>query len=351
MNQRHLPSYALTLVHASSANVTYRQYVTALSLPAGDIRAWSVPGALGAFIKEAKAALAKIAEASGESIDALMEAFKSKDLFTVFKACGFSLKKLYQAVTSLTGLIPKGIQSVFQALQDSKVFQALKSGTMKIDEFFAEHPILQKLVGPALAGLLLWIWLNSAFTGDPDFDLDISSVAAALAGRFSIQDLFASPAGLTSLAALGAGFTGIGAVWLGTNIANLILALLFTGAKKAKETELFKRLKTAITPVRVHAAASVEASDLDALRGSKLLSMLGIKGAELVDHTEGYLIFSVNSFYAALTPLTKFYGHPKNESNASWLTKRLVWSIPEVNGQVLLTQIGNTTSMIVFKQL
>lgn len=342
--------YALTLVHASASTVSYEQYVMALSLPPGDLRAWTVPGALGAFIKEAKSALEKVAEATGESISVLLEAFKSKDLFRVFKAAGFSLKKLFGATQALLAILPKGLMAVFAHLQDGKVFQALKSGAMKIDEFFDQHPVLRKVAGPALAGLLIWIWLNSAFTGDPNFDLDLASIAAALSGRFSIEELFASPSGLTCLAALGAGFTGIGVAWLGANVANFILALLFTGAKKAKETDLIKKLRTSLKPSQIQ-ASGMEAGTLDAVRGGKLLSMLGIKGAELVDHTEGYLVFSVTNFHSVVAPLTKFYGSAKNESNAGWLTKRLIWSVPEVNGQVMLTQIGNMTPLLVFKQL
>lgn len=350
--QRTLPPYALTLVHASAANVTYTQYVTALSHPVGDIRAWSVPGALGAFIREAKEALGKIAEVTGESVDALLEAFKSKDLFSIFKAAGFSLKKLYHAVQAFTGLIPKGLQAFFQHMQDGKILKALKSGSLRVDEFLDQYPILKKLAGPAMAGLLLYMWYHMAFTGNADFDLDLSSVVTALKGQFSVYDLFASPGGLTALCALGVGLSGFGgAVWLGAAMSNLVLALLFTGAKKAKETEMFKRLKTVITKRQSVAAASVRAGSLDAVRGGKLLSMLGIKNATLVDHTEGYLVFSVLNFYSALAPLTKFYGHPKNQSNSSWLTKRLVWSVPEVNGEVLLTQIGNTAPLLVFRQL
>lgn len=95
----------------------------------------------------------------------------------------------------------------------------------------------------------------------------------------------------------------------------------------------------------------IEAGPLDAVRGGKLLTLLGIKGAELSDSTPGLLVYTVPTFMGCVAPLTKFYGSAKNTSDAGWAQKRLVWNIPEVNGEVMLLQVGNLKPLIIFKQL
>lgn len=356
-------TYATRINKAIEA-ITFEQYdarlksLSSLSTKT-TVRAWGFPGPLGAFVREVKTTLAKLADLTGESFDALLSAFRSKDLFNILKAVGFSFKKLYAGVQSLLSLVPKGLMLAFSALRDTRLVKALRSGAVTVDSFLNEHPTLRKLVGPAMAGLLLWIWLNSAFTGDPAFDLDVTSIIAALSGKFSIEQLFASDAGSTSLALFAAGFSGIGVAWLGTSVANFILALLFTGAKAAKDRGLAQSLKDHIQRKRIHASLTktmkrfkTKASGaLDAVRGGALLNMIGVKGAELQDSSPGVLVFSVVKFDTAYRSLAEFYGKAKNESNAGWVTKRLVWSVPEVNGLVALVQIGNSTPLVLFKQL
>lgn len=106
-----------------------------------------------------------------------------------------------------------------------------------------------------------------------------------------------------------------------------------------------KKIQTLAAP------QSIEAGPLDAVRASKLLTMIGVKSAELLDTSEGNLVFGVPAFNSALLPLTKFYGAPKNESNVGWSVKRLVWSVPEVQGQVMLMQVGKMGPLLIFKQL
>lgn len=340
--------------------VSYETYVLALTVSPNQILSWSMPSGLMTFVKEAKSTIGVLVEETGQSFEELLAAFKSKELFTIFKAVGFSLKRLLNSIRSVTALIPKGLLKAFEELQDTALMQALKSGALKIDTFLDKHPVLRKLVGPALAGFLLWMWLNSAFIGDPDFDLDLSSVAAAFAGRFSIEELFSSPEGLASLAVFAAGFSGLGITWLGSNAGDLLLALIFTGAKMANLSKLASSLRKHINIVRVKAntmkvvstsQSPIVANGLDAVRATKLLAMLGIKGAELQESTSSVLVFGIHGFDSAYHPLAKFYGAAKNESNPGWGTKRLVWSVPEVKGQVMLMQVANMTPLIIFRQM
>jgi hypothetical protein len=168
------------------------------------------------------------------------------------------------------------------------------------------------------------------------------------------------------LTTLALGFTGIGVPWLSSSIYNLLVALLFTGAKKAKESDLVNKLKPKITRTKISAGASMKtistkaisakqlslkAKGLDALRATKVLQWLGIHGATLEDSEDSTLVFSVTLFASCVGPLTEFYGKPQDISNPSWNIKKLVWAVPQVNGQVMLMQVAKMKPLLIFKQL
>ena len=105
---------------------------------------------------------------------------------------------------------------------------------MKVDEFLDKYPILKKIGGIAVAGLLLYIWLNMSFIGDLEYDMNIGDMTAALSGTFSIAELFLSPAGLMMITLFATGGL-ISAPWLGASTLNLVLALIYTGYVKIRE--------------------------------------------------------------------------------------------------------------------
>ena len=88
--------------------VTYDNYVLALTVPDNAILAWNFPTGLIEFVKEAKKTLLSIADMAKVSFDELVEAFKSKELFSIFKAVHFSIKKLFTAVQAFASLVSKG---------------------------------------------------------------------------------------------------------------------------------------------------------------------------------------------------------------------------------------------------
>ena len=125
----------------------------------------------------------------------------------------------------------------------------LKAGTAKIDDLLNRFPILKKITGPVIAGLLFYIWLNMSFTGSFSYDFDMSQILAALVGSYSITDLLATPEGLATLTLLVTGILTAGALsfpWLADSVRNLVLALVYTGAKKAKIPDLAKKTHEAI---------------------------------------------------------------------------------------------------------
>ncbi len=213
-----------------------------------------IAGGVMNVFKDIKAFIEQIVEDFKVGITEVVEAFKQKDVWAVLKAFGFNLKTMFKAITAGTAALRHGLFKVFEEISKSGVVQKLRSGAMTIDEFMDQHPALKRVAGPAVAGILLFIWLRMTFIGDAGYDLDLTDMLKALAGHYSLTELFASPAGLMMLTllatALATGGT-VGAVWLGESLYNLILALLYTGLQKArKHTPFWNKLKSVLSPMK-----------------------------------------------------------------------------------------------------
>lgn len=217
--------------------VSYEQYCAALAslAPGAPEVALSLPGPMMKWLEEAKEVITAIATEAGLQFTQLLIAFQNRDMFALLKAVGWSLKKLVVGIDKFLALIPAGLMKIMHQLHATGLVQKLQEGTAKIDDVLNKYPLLKKLAGPALAGFLLWIWMNMSFVGHFKFDMDLSMVIDAFRGVFSLADLFVSPQGLAMLALFAAGaITGIGVAWLGSNIANLLLGIVYTVSVKAK---------------------------------------------------------------------------------------------------------------------
>lgn len=90
------------------------------------------------------------------------------------------------------------------------------------------------MTGPVIAGVLVLIWLNMAFTGDFDYDFDMEAIKKALIGEFSLQDLFFSDEGKRLLMLLVTGkVLNLGFPWLSdySNGFKLAVSVLYTIGK------------------------------------------------------------------------------------------------------------------------
>jgi hypothetical protein len=167
----------------------------------------------------------------------IVDALKNKSLFDLFKSIGWSLTKLIKSINKFSGLLQQGLLDVFKHLHKTGAFQQTTSGAKKMDEFIIEHPLLAKVTGPAVAGLLFFIWLNMTFIGNMDYDFDFSNIALALAGKYSLEKLFMSPEGLMLLLLFATGGI-ISAPWLGKATYNLVLAIVYTSVKHSVKHQI-----------------------------------------------------------------------------------------------------------------
>lgn len=200
-------------------------------------------GKVSGAIKKKIEFIKEVASLAGAKLTEVLKLFKNSEVFKIFKAIGFSIKKLGQ-------MVKKGID-VYNNIQDTlaeKIYelggvQYIRRNLHVLDEFFRTHPTLKKIGGLAVAGLLLYIWLNMSFTIDLEYSMDFKDIILALAGNFSLADLFASPSGITMLIYLATGMlAGLSVPWPGGTIAQIVGGVLFSAWRllKTKKIEIEK---------------------------------------------------------------------------------------------------------------
>jgi hypothetical protein len=184
----------------------------------------------------------EIKEKVGLSWQHIITALKNKDVFHLLKAVGFGFAQLLKGLNALTKMLSQGLRSIFVEIAKNKYVQKIQSGAMKVDELLDKYPLLKKIGGPIMAGLLFYLWMSMTFIGHMDYDFDLSHIAAALKGNYSIESLFASPEGIMMLALVGTGSL-ISMPWLGQSMFNILLGVLYTGVKKAKDHDAISKIK------------------------------------------------------------------------------------------------------------
>jgi hypothetical protein len=174
------------------------------------------------FIKE-------IAEKTGNKLKDLLVLFKDSKFFEIFKTIGFSIKKLgamlkkgIDTYNSIHGILAEKIHAMGGV-------QYIKKNLHKLDEFFKEHPVLKKIGGVAVAGLLLYIWLNMSVTPLLKYSMNFEDLIMALRGNFSLAELFASPSGIIMLIYLATGIVaGVSMPWAGGPLTQIVRMMLFS---------------------------------------------------------------------------------------------------------------------------
>lgn len=207
-------------------------------------------GALVKVFKDLKGVINIISNDLKIGINEVVKAFKERSVFNILKSFGFMITKMLKSLNELTKFIRNGILDIFKEMSKSRIIQKLKSGAIKIDELLDRYPLLKKVTGLALAGLLLWMWLNMTFIGDLDYDFNFSDIILALTGKFTINELFFSPSGLMLITLFGMGSL-ISFPWLGHSVLNLSMALVYTGLTKLKDKNLASIIRNKIKIQRI----------------------------------------------------------------------------------------------------
>ena len=206
-------------------------------------QAFGLPTPLIKFLESIKDLAEELVEEAKIGWTELCSALAHRSIFDLLKAIKFNVHLLMKGIDGLTKLFPLGLHALMDELVKTSIFKSLQAGTITIDAFLEDHPVVKKLAGPVLAAFLFWIWLNMAFVGNIDTDFDMTSIGLALVGSYSVSDLFTSKEGMVSLALLATGMMGFSVPWLGTRLFNVLAGLAYTGAKHAGKSQVAQKLK------------------------------------------------------------------------------------------------------------
>jgi len=209
--------------------LTYEGYCYQLDCTAMGISETTLIDNLGDEVYEY---IHRIAQEVSLPVKALVDALKNKDTFKLLTAVGYSIKALVDLVIGAIRLIRSGIIEVFREIHRGGYVDFLKKGAIDMDKLLKKFPLLKKMTGPMVGGVLLVMWFQQAFIGDPDEDFNMDYIVDAVKGKFSLYDLFVSPTGMFDVLLLVLGGYMEFGWWLNTHIEFMIAALIYTGAVK-----------------------------------------------------------------------------------------------------------------------
>lgn len=176
------------------------------------------------FIKE-------LAEKVSLKLVDLVKLFLDKTVFKFFAKIKFSMEWLFKLVKKGFKAYRDVIKAIGEYLASTKVGKWTEEKLKDLDAFLAKHPKTKRIAGMAVAGILIYIWLNMTFTGNADYDFDMGDMILALGGGFTLSTLFAGPEGMALLTLFATGVIGLSFPWPGPQHYQFIGAVLYGSAK------------------------------------------------------------------------------------------------------------------------
>ena len=161
----------------------------------------------------------------------LAKLFMNKLVFKFFAKIKFSMKYLFDLVKKGFRAYKEVIKAIGDYLSKTKVGRWTEDKLKDLDAFLAKHPKTKRIAGMAVAGILIYIWLNMTFTGNADYDFDMGDMILALGGGFTLSTLFAGPEGMALLTLFVTGVIGLSFPWPGPQHLQFIGAIVYGSAK------------------------------------------------------------------------------------------------------------------------
>jgi hypothetical protein len=161
----------------------------------------------------------------------LVKLFLDKTVFKFFAKIKFSMEWLFKLVKTGFKAYKEVIKAIGEYIASTKVGRWTEDKLKALDAFLAKHPKTKRIAGMAVAGILIYIWLNMTFTGNADYDFDMTDMILALGGGFSLSSLFAGPEGMALLTLFATGMIGLSFPWPGPQHFQFIGAVLYGSAK------------------------------------------------------------------------------------------------------------------------
>lgn len=192
-------------------------YITEILIPGPIKKIWG-------FIKQ-------LTDIVSVKLKDLIKLFMNKIVFKFFAKIKFSMKYLFKIVKLGFTAYKQVIKAISEYIANTKVGKWTEEKLKDLDAFLAKHPRTKRIAGIAVAGILIYIWLNMTFTGNADYDFDMGDMIMALGGGFTLSKLFAGPEGMALLTLFATGMLGLSFPWPGPQHIQFVSAVLYGSAK------------------------------------------------------------------------------------------------------------------------
>ena len=191
------------------------------------LKEFAIPGKL----KKVWSFIVKLKDIIKVKMVDIVKLFLNKLVFKFFAKIKFSLDYLFKLVKKGFKAYKEVIKAIGEYISSTKVGRWTEDKLKDLDAFLAKHPKTKRIAGLAVAGILIYIWLNMTFTGNADYDCDMGDMIMALGGGFTLSTLFAGPEGMALLTLFATGVLGLSFPWPGPQHVQFIGAILYGSAK------------------------------------------------------------------------------------------------------------------------
>jgi hypothetical protein len=181
---------------------------------------------LTAGIKSKLDFIKSVAQYGAMKLEDVVSLFKDSRVFKFFNAIRFNLNKLWSYIKAGFNAYADIQKAIAEYVAQTKIVKWTTAALHGLDDFLQNHPKVKRIGGFAVAGMLIYIWLNMSFTGDANFDFDFSDILRAVGGTYSLGSLFGGTDGTRMLLLFATGMIGLTFPWPGPTHVKLIVALV-----------------------------------------------------------------------------------------------------------------------------
>lgn len=191
------------------------------------------------LVTELKAQVNEVADNLKINKQSVIKAFKEPKVSNMLEACGYSFATMYGAIHLGHKVAEQGALHVMAHFAEHTAAHKLAhKGAHKakaIDDFIGKYPIMKKVTGPALAGLMLYGYTLTEPHKLGDWDL--SNVKKALTGDFGVHEFLGTPEAL-SLGMHVATGKALSLSALAENVSTLAMGLTCTAISQSSNPKL-----------------------------------------------------------------------------------------------------------------
>lgn len=202
---------------------------------------------LSESLKDITNFIKNVAEVIGTNIKDLTTWFMNTKVYKFFSKIGWSLSKLFDLVKKGYGYYKQLLDAITQFIANNPITKWGTEKLKQLDAWLQKNPTIKKFSGVAVGALLIYIWFKMGFSGDFEYDFDMSFILNAIMGSFSLAQIFGGAAGIKLLLLIVTGAFGLGFPWPGPAAIQFVISMIRSISHAIKKKFTMKTTKARLT--------------------------------------------------------------------------------------------------------